>query len=513
MKSQPSLGHRVHLCGIGGIGMSAIAQLIAQDNRIQIQGSNDTMNANVERLRSLGINVFLGHNAKHLHGIDTLVYSTAISPNNPEMVYARDNNIRILHRSEILTMLTRSRNNVAIAGSHGKTTTTALVAHILRAINIKPLMIVGGIVNDLSNNFSEGQTNWSVIESDESDGSFVRLPHDIAVITNIDHEHLKHYGDNMESLIEHFVQFANDTSADGAVIVNTDCRYCNKLLLPRIKHDRIITFGVKPTQNSSNCAGSVSLISRSERYRDSMYTFDLSYRINNQKQVLRDVRTSLHGKHNISNTIGAVTAVIEVMYRQQSQVTDVQAILPSIIDAAGSFKGVNRRFSILNNIRGTTIVDDYAHHPTEIKSTIDAARQFLAHKSASTKIAVVFQPHRYSRTQALMEDFASCFAKIDCLYLTPIYEASESAEHYANCRIEDVATKISKSTQAPHEVHIIDDIRNVVDVAYKDILNGKFETGGLILFMGAGNITEYAKQLASMEAQDQIHLRSAVGAA
>ncbi|MCA9511125.1 MAG: UDP-N-acetylmuramate--L-alanine ligase, partial [Myxococcales bacterium] len=385
---------RVHFVGIGGIGMCGIAELLHAEG-VAVRGSDLQEGPTVARLRSLGIEVAIGHDAAHVGDADVLVYSSAVRASNPELVEAKRRGIPAIRRAEMLAELMRMKQGIAIAGTHGKTTTTSLVAHVLSAAGLDPTAIVGGRVRGASFGATtrRGAGAWLVAEADESDGSFLRLAPVVAVVTNVEPEHLDHWGDE-RALRDAFADFANRVPFWGAAIVCLDDPGV-RALLPRLER-RVTTYGTDPR------AHWVASDVRADGY-------GVRFRVARAGAPQGEAFAPLVGAHNALNALAAIAVADEL-----------EVPFAKAAEALTGFGGVERRFEIKGAARGITVVDDYGHHPTEVRATLAAARGVHA-----GRIVTVFQPHRYSRTRDLFDDFARAFDDADVLVLTAVYGAGE----------------------------------------------------------------------------------------
>jgi UDP-N-acetylmuramate--alanine ligase len=455
---------RAHFIGVGGIGMSGLAEILRTLD-FEVSGSDLKPNETTKRLETLGVRVDIGHRGENVEGADVVVYSSAIAPTNPEIARARALEIPIIPRAEMLAELMRVKYTVTIAGSHGKTTTTSLVATVLRAAGLDPTVVVGGKVNALGSNARLGAGDLFVAEADESDGSFLRLTPTIAVITNIDAEHLDHYGTH-ENVKEAFVQFANRMPFYGLGVLCLDHPHV-QAILPRIER-RHVTYG----------------ISRQADYRAANPRFEgletrfTAYRKNER---LGDFSVRMPGAHNVLNSL-AVLAVAD----------ELAIPLDVARDAIASFHGVQRRFTVVGQPtiaregkRGDVmIIDDYGHHPAEIEATLDAAQ-----RGFDRRVVVAFQPHRYTRTHSLFDDFTRAFNKADVLFVTEVYPAGEA-------RIEGATGEaLTKAIRAHghHGAHYVADKKNVTK-ALLDVVR----PGDLVIALGAGDINASARELAAI---------------
>ncbi|HWD13080.1 UDP-N-acetylmuramate--L-alanine ligase [Pseudochrobactrum sp. sp1633] len=449
----------VHFIGIGGIGMSGIAEVL-HNLGYKVQGSDQADGANVQRLRDKGIEVFVGHKAENIGKADVVVVSTAIRQNNPELVEARENLLPIVRRAEMLAELMRFRQAIAIGGTHGKTTTTSMVATLLEAGRLDPTVINGGIINAYGTNARMGEGEWMVVEADESDGTFLKLPADIAVITNIDPEHLDHYG-SFDNVRAAFRQFVENVPFYGFGVMCLDHPEV-QALVSRIEDRRVITYGENPQADvrfsNHRMDGAVSI-------------FDVVIRDRKGETVeINDLRLPMPGRHNVSNA----TAAIAVAHELGLTADDIRKGL-------SGFGGVKRRFTHTGSWNGVEIFDDYGHHPVEIKAVLKAARE-----AASKRVIAIAQPHRFTRLASLFDDFSTCFNDADTVLIAPVYTAGEDP-------IEGVTseTLVSKIKTAGHR-----DARYLEDPAHlPEIIKGLAQEGDFVVFLGAGNITQWAYAL------------------
>ena len=383
----------IHFIGIGGIGMSSLAEVLI-DLGYPVTGSDLKSSPTTQRLAARGAMVFEGHSASHLSGAKAVVYSSAVRPDNPEMVEARLRKLPLIPRGELLAELMRQKFGIAIAGSHGKTTTTAMVAAILIHANLDPTILVGGRMGINGSNARLGKSEYLVVESDESDGSFLKLAPILAVVTNIDREHLDHYS-NIEEIRAAFSAFIAKVPFYGASILCLDDENIQRML-PGINR-RVVTYGL-------SAQADLRIVNSSAGHMASEFHLQLNDR------DLGCFRLHVPGAHNMLNATAAVAVALEL---------DIP--LETIREALAEFRGVDRRFQVRGAARGVTVIDDYGHHPTEIRATLAAARA-----CRFQHVHVLFQPHRYSRTQALMDDFAQSFHQADTVHVTDIYAASEA---------------------------------------------------------------------------------------
>ncbi len=447
---------KIHFIGISGIGMSGIAELM-HDKGYIVQGSDISENDNTKRLKNKGIKFYLNHNKENIKFVDAVVYSTAIKKTNPEIKQAIKKKIPLLARADMLADLMKNKNSIAIAGSHGKTTTTSLVGTILDEANMDPTIVNGGIINSYSKNNRYGKGKWMVVEADESDGSFLKLPHQISIITNIDIEHLDFYK-KKEKLFKAFEDFINKLPFYGTCIACTDDVNLKKII-KRIKNRKIITYSIK------NSKSDIQILNIKNNNSSSDFVLKINKKIFKENQKNKYTINAI-GNHNVLNATASIIAsrIIGVNYS-------------TICKSLKNYIGVKRRFSLLGLKNNALVYDDYAHHPTEIKATLNAA------KSLKKKLIVIFQPHRYSRTKFLFNDFIKILSRINNLIILPTFSAGEKKlKGYTS---EDIFKKINKSK------------KNIIflrsNIKLNKILIKHTNKKCIILFMGAGSITKIAK--------------------
>ncbi|MEP3046273.1 MAG: UDP-N-acetylmuramate--L-alanine ligase [Roseibium sp.] len=459
MKMPQDIGP-VHFVGIGGIGMSGIAEVL-KTLGYQVQGSDMSENANVQRLRDKGIAVTVGHAAENIGDAEVLVVSTAIKRDNPELVAAREKLIPVVRRAEMLAELMRFKQAIAVGGTHGKTTTTSMVAALLDAGHLDPTVINGGIINAYGTNARMGKGDWMVVEADESDGTFVKLPADIAIVTNIDPEHLDHYGD-FAGVQAAFRQFVENVPFYGFAVMCLDHPEV-QTMIGGIEDRRVVTYGTNPQADV--------------RYTDvsmdggkSIFSITIRDRRSGEEMELKDLILPMPGLHNVSNA----TAAIAVASQLGVGAEDIKA-------GISSFGGVKRRFTHTGTVNGIEIFDDYAHHPVEIKAVLHAARE-----SAKGKVIAVMQPHRYTRLESLFDDFSNCFNDADNVIVTPVYAAGE--QPIAGAAHTDLVSGMkTRGHRGAQAVDGPDDL----PAAIHEIA----EPGDLVIFLGAGTVTQWAYAL------------------
>ncbi len=446
----------VHFIGIGGIGMSAIAEMLPTLG-VKVQGSNDKENANTRRLQQMGIPVFIGHRTDNLNGCDSVVISSAIHSDNVELLEAKKRGIPVGHRSEMLAELLRFKKSICVAGSHGKTTTSSLIAQILLSAGIDPSYIIGGILVQQKSNAAVGQGNWLVAEADESDGSFLKLPTTISVVTNIEPEHLDYYKTfDREKLA--FQTFLSQTAFYGACIVCADDPVIREIL-PEIKGRRILTYGF---------SNSADVRVENVRTENMKTTFDVMIRDKNNTLKYQDISFSLMGQHNILNTLAAIAATYVVGVKQ----SDIQKALDE-------FQGIERRLTLRGTERGVFVYDDYGHHPSEIKASISALKEHI-----SGRLVAVFQPHRYTRFQNLWTDFMDAFNGADALFVTDVYSAGDAPiEGITSEKFVSEMQKVRSNVFKTSETDFAKDVSNYV------------HSDDTVICLNAGSLTRHIPEL------------------
>jgi UDP-N-acetylmuramate--alanine ligase len=460
MKAVPTSIGTIHFIGIGGIGMSGIAEVM-HNLGYSVQGSDIAESYVVEGLRAKGIKVLIGHDAANLGDATVIVTSTAVKRGNPEVEAALERRIPIVRRAEMLAELMRLKSTVAVAGTHGKTTTTSMIAAMLDAGGIDPTVINGGIINTYGSNARLGEGDWMVVEADESDGSFLRLDGTIAVVTNIDPEHLDHYGD-FDRAKAAYIEFIENVPFYGLAILCLDHPEV-QAIIPRIRDRRIMTYGFAAQADVR--AENVSPFIGGNR-------FDVVVRSRDGAQrTIVGVELPMPGRHNVQNALAAIAVGLEM-----GMGDDV------VQSGFAKFGGVKRRFTKVGEVDGVTVIDDYGHHPVEIKAVLAAARE-----SAQGRVIAVCQPHRYSRLGGLMEEFASCFNDADMVYVTPVYAAGEVPVEGVNA-----AELVGKIKRRGH--HSASEIAGAAELATE--MASVAKPGDMIVCLGAGDITKWAAGLA-----------------
>ncbi|MEQ1539688.1 MAG: UDP-N-acetylmuramate--L-alanine ligase [Sphingorhabdus sp.] len=450
----------IHFVGIGGIGMSGIAEVM-HNLGYQVQGSDIAEGYVIEGLRKRGIKVMIGHAAENLGDAAVVVTSTAVKRGNPEVEAALERRIPLVRRAEMLAELMRLKYTVAVAGTHGKTTTTSLIAAMLDAGGLDPTVINGGIINNYGSNARLGDSDWMVVEADESDGSFLRLDGTIAVVTNIDPEHLDHYGD-FDKAKAAYIEFIENVPFYGVAILCLDHPEV-QAIIPRIRDRRILTYGF---------SAQADIRADNVRHELGGNTFDVVVRSRDgAKREIADVFLPMSGRHNVQNALAAIAVGIE------RGMSDEQ-----VQSGFAKFGGVKRRFTKVGEVGGVTIIDDYGHHPVEIRAVLSAARE-----GAKGRVIAVCQPHRYTRLGNLMEDFATAFNDADVVYISPVYAAGEAP-------IEGVSSAelVGKIKRRGH--HSAAEIESAEALAKE--LAATTREGDLVVCLGAGDITKWAAGLA-----------------
>ncbi len=450
----------VHFIGIGGIGMSGLAQIMSNIG-FTIQGSDLNYNKNIERLTKLGIKVHLGHNKNNLKKATMIVISSAVKKNNKEFKAALQKKLPIFNRGEMLANVVALKKNIVIAGSHGKTTTTSLVANILLEAGLDPTVINGGIINSLKNTAQLGKGEWAVIESDESDGSFLKLPLTYSIITNVDKEHLDFYG-NFEKLKKNFISFIEKTPSFGKSVICIDDKNLRSLL-SKSKATNYLTYGFSEKSNYQ-----IVNVKKNLNYS----VFDLKIKLVGDKEYkIQNIKINLIGDHNIKNAAASVAVALNIGVN-----------INKIKKTFKKFLGIQRRFTKVFSIGKKEFYDDYAHHPTEISSVLRGAREV----NKNRKIVCVFQPHRYSRVKFLKNEFASSFKLSNEVVLCPVYAAGE--KKFFNFDQNNFANLISKKSNV--QVVNIKNQNELKKYFQKNLLENE-----MVICMGAGSISTWIRNI------------------
>ena len=453
----------IHFIGIGGIGMSGLAQIM-KNLGFKIQGSDQNKNKNTASCSKLGIKVFIGHSRNNVKKSTILVKSSAIKNNNSEIKYAREKKIPIYSRAEVLADIVSLKKNIIITGSHGKTTTTSLVGKILSDQKLDPTIINGGVINSLKSNAKLGKGDWAILEADESDGSFLKLPINYSIVTNIDYEHIDYYK-NYKNLENSFIKFIEKTPPTGKSIVCIDNKNIKKIF-SKIRNKNILSYG-----ESKNANYQISNI----RYHIDYSIFDLSFKNNDKKKkIIKNIYVKLLGKHNVLNAAAAITVCLNLGVEQNI-----------IKRSLKNFSGVQRRMTKIFTKNNNDFYDDYAHHPTEIKSILDGVKNVYNNR----KIISVFEPHRYSRVISLKNEFAKSFIKSDLVILCPLYAAGEKKNSKFNqLNFAKLISKMSKT-----QVILIKNQNELEKYFKKNLIKNE-----LIIGMGAGSISKWMRELKSV---------------
>tara|TARA_B000000565_G_scaffold67078_1_gene45985 strand:- start:1511 stop:2917 length:1407 start_codon:yes stop_codon:yes gene_type:complete len=446
----------IHFIGIGGIGMSGIAEILVNLG-YSVQGSDIKKTHITERLSTLSVKIFYDHDKENVSNCSVVVISSAIKKENIELSSAKQLGIPIVSRAEMLAELMRMKLNIVVAGSHGKTTTTSLVASIAEAGNLDPTVINGGVIKAYGSNARLGEGDWMVVEADESDGSFNKLPVTVAIVTNIDKEHLDYYG-SFPNLKQAFERFISSVPFYGIAICCIDDKNVAKVI-SHVKDRKIITYGF--SENADITIRNISVDEKGTR-------FDLDDKITNI--YLRDFHLPMIGQHNALNACAAILAA-----------SNLSIPLKFIKDALGKFEGVARRFTRIGFFNGATIIDDYAHHPAEIKAVISAAKEI-----ATRRIIVVHQPHRFSRLKSLFTDFSKCFRDADIVGITPVFAAGEP-------QISGFDSKTLINSVTRSGMQKVEYVEN--EASFSRFLRNNCNKGDIFLTLGAGSITSWVNNL------------------
>jgi len=460
MRSLPLSIGTIHFVGIGGIGMSGIAEVM-HNLGYKVQGSDIAENANVKRLRGLGLEIHIGHAAENLGESRAVVISSAVKADNPEVVAARARLIPVVRRAEMLAELMRLKYAISIGGTHGKTTTTSMIAAMLDAAGYDPTVINGGIINAYGTNARLGTGEWAVVEADESDGTFMKLPSTIAVVTNIDPEHLDFYG-TFDKVRDAFRIFVENIPFYGFSALCLDHPEV-QALIPRVPDRKIVTYGMNPQAD-------VRAINISIAPGGAVFDIVITDRASGASRTIEGIKLPMYGQHNVQNSLAAVVVATQLGFSDEV-----------IRTALGTFSGVKRRFTKTGEAGGVTFIDDYGHHPVEIAAVLRAARS-----ATHGNVIAVVQPHRYSRLQSLFEDFCSCFNDADTVIVADVYAAGEQP-------IEGI-NRDALVTGLQERGH-----RKVLALSSPEALPGLIKkvtkSGDLVVCLGAGNITAWAHAL------------------
>jgi len=452
----------IHFIGIGGIGMSGLAQVMKTMD-FKIQGSDQNRNKSISNCLKAGIKVFIGHSKKNIKNATIIVKSSAIKDNNVEIKQAKKRKIPIYSRAEVLANVVSLKKNIIITGSHGKTTTTSLVAKILSDQKLDPTIINGGVINSFNSNAKLGKGDWAILEADESDGSFLKLPIHYSIVTNIDFEHIDYYK-NYKNLENAFIQFINKTPPIGKSLICIDNKNI-KNILTKIKNKNILTYGFNKKANYR-----ISNV----RYSVAYSLFDLHYQnLNNTKKTIKDINLKLIGEHNVLNASAAVAVCINLGVN-----------IDVIKKALKNFSGVQRRMTKIFTKNKNEFFDDYAHHPTEISSILKGVKKVYGRR----KIISVFEPHRYSRIMSLKKAFSESFIKSDLVLICPMYAAGEKKD--LNFNLLNFAKLIAKNSRT--QVVLVRNKKELSNYFKKNLISDE-----IVIGMGAGSISQWMRELKS----------------
>ncbi|MCT8972578.1 UDP-N-acetylmuramate--L-alanine ligase [Microbaculum marinisediminis] len=460
----------IHFVGIGGIGMSGIAELLA-DLGYTVQGSDQAESANVERLRARGVTVTVGHAAENVGTAAVVVISTAVKPDNPELVAARSRHIPVIRRAEMLAELMRGKRGISLAGTHGKTTTTTIMATLLEGAGYDPTVVNGGIINAWGTNARLGQSDWFVIEADESDGTFLKYPNEIALVSNIDAEHLDHWH-SFDALKQGFRDFVMNLPFYGFAALCID-HPTVRAVADGITDRTVVTYG-------ESADADARLVDFSHDSGGTRFSVEITDRVSGAVDRIRDIRLPMPGHHNALNATGAIAIARRIGITGEA-----------IVAALAGFEGVKRRFTFTGEWNGVRIYDDYGHHPVEIAAVLKAARGAVEDATGpesrkSGRVIAIMQPHRYTRLSDLFDQFAGCFGEADTLYVADVYAAGEDPIEGADRDALVAAIRACGHTDARA-------------LAGPDVLAAEIAAiarpGDLVIFLGAGSITQWAHAL------------------
>ena len=460
MKIELAKNEIIHFIGIGGIGMSGLS-LIMKRKEFKVQGSDITLNKNIERLKKEKIKIFIGHKKQHIKNATIIVISSAIKKNNPELLEAKRKNLPIIKRGKMLAHIVSLTKNIVVAGSHGKTTTTSLVASIFQKTKLDPTIINGGVINSLKSSAKLGKSDWSILEADESDGSFVHIPPTYSIITNIDREHMDFYK-TIDDLKKYFSEFINKIPSFGKSFICIDDKI-NKELIKDIKSKNFYTYGKNIKSN---------FLIKNIIQKKEMSQFDLIVNLpNKKKQIIKNIKIPLIGIHNIRNSVAAAAVALTV-----------GITINDIKNGLLRFNGVQRRFNKIFSLNGVDFYDDYAHHPTEIKMTLDGVKKVYK----DYEKVCVFQPHRISRLRDLRKEFSYSFQDADIVILCPVYLAGEKIK--LGFSYLKFAKEIIKNSKV--RLFLIKDNLQLAKFIKKNIYGKK-----IVIGMGAGTISNWMREL------------------
>ena len=450
----------IHFVGIGGIGMSGLS-LIMQEKGFKVQGSDQYINKNIARLKKENIKIFIGQKRENLKNATIVVISSAIKKNNPEIIEAKKKKLPIISRGKMLAHIVSLTKNIVIAGSHGKTTTTSLVSSIFQNTKLDPTIINGGVIKSINNTARLGKSDWSILEADESDGSFVHVPSTYSIITNIDREHMDFY-DSMDQLKNSFIQFIEKVPSFGKSFVCIDDKI-NHSLIKRLKSNNFYTYGTNPKSNFF-----IKKINQNIKYTE----FDLSTNVPNKKKLLiKNIKIPLLGIHNVRNAVAATAVALTIGI-------SVKDIKKGLLN----FRGVERRFSKIFRYNNIDFYDDYAHHPTEIKMVLDGVNKVYP----NFEKVCIFQPHRISRLKDLKKEFSLAFRNADTVILCPIFTAGEKIK--LGFKYSSFAKEIIKNSKV--KLFLVNDLKELAIFLKRNMYGKK-----IVIGMGAGSISSWIKTL------------------
>ena len=446
----------IHIIGIGGIGMSGIAEIL-NGLGYSVQGSDLSLNSNILRLRAKKIRVFIAHSKQNLKNVNLVIYSSAIKKNNIELKFAKSNSIPSIPRSNILAQLVSLKKTIAVSGSHGKTTTTSLIASVLSKSNYRPTIINGGIINEYGTNTRLGSGKWMVVEADESDSTFLKLSSTISIITNIDEEHLDYYK-SFSNLKKSFSKFITQVPFYGCAIVCGDNEHIRKII-GNISTTKIIKYGL----NNNNDVRATNI-----RSKDNKTIFDFYIRDDNKKiKKYKNFSIPLVGRYNVLNSLATIAVTSHIGLK-----------ISKIQKAITLFKGVDRRLTHVGTVKNIEIIDDYAHHPTEIKNVLSGMKE----SRPSHNLIAVFQPHRFSRIVSLKKQFSAAFSSADHVIVSEVYSAGEKKPR--NFKLDDLIRDIANKSKTKSSIYV--DNNSILNLIEQ--LNGKTS----VIFLGAGSVTRWA---------------------
>ena len=463
MKIKLAKNEIIHFIGIGGIGMSGLS-LIMKGKGFKVQGSDQSLNKNVERLKKEKIKIFIGQKRENLKNATIAVISSAIKKNNPEILEAKRKNLPIIKRGQMLAHIVSLMKNIVVVGSHGKTTTTSLITSIFQKTKLDPTIINGGVINSIKNTARLGKSEWSILEADESDGSFIHIPPTYSVITNIDREHMDFYN-SMKDLKRYFIEFMEKVPSFGKSFICLDDKI-NKTLLKDIKNRNFYTYG---TNSKSNFL--IKNIKQNKKYT----IFDLFVNLPNKKKTeIKKIKIPLLGVHNVRNSVAAAAVSLTVGIS-----------IPDIKKGLLNFKGVQRRFNKIFTFNNIDFYDDYAHHPTEIREVLNGVEKVYK----DFEKVCIFQPHRISRLKDLRREFSYAFTKADLVILCPIYAAGEKIK--LGFSYFEFAKEIIQNSKV--KLFIVNDLDQLAKFL-KNNMNGK----KIVIGMGAGSISNWMKKISQL---------------